>query len=375
MKLQKSRKKLRVGLLLLLMGGLASWAGEAQTKKTVPPSVTTEELVWPLPPATPRVRWVAQIADFSDVRGRVQKKRSWVDRIAGDRRLDEPVVRLQRPYGIAVDSQGRIYVADGYLRAVFLFDLAQHRIETRGGAGRANLALPVGVALDAQDRLFVSDSFKHSITCFAPDGKVLTQFGNDELERPSGIAIDRKRQRLYVADAKAHRIAVFHTETFAFERYIGSPSTPGVGEPGRFAAPTNVAVDPQGNLYVADTWNHRVQVLDRRGRFLRAFGTHGTAPGSFVRPKGIAVDSQGHVYVADAEFNNFQIFTSEGQPLLAVGRLGADRGEFTLIAGLFIDAQDRVYTTEQEGGRVQIFQYLPQAPAANPKEVDQTKNQ
>ena len=359
--------------LLVLAGTVVHSSAQKAAKQASPAPVTTEELVWPLQPAAPRVRWVGQIADLSDVRGKTQKKRSWIDRVAGDKQVDEPVVQLRRPYGLAVDSQGRIYVADGYLRAVFVFDLAQHRIETRGGSGRANLALPVGVALDEQDRLFVSDAFNHSVICFAPDGKVLAQFGNDELERPGGIAIDRKRQLLYVADAKAHRIAAFNIKTFAFERHVGSPSTPGVGEPGRFAAPTNVAVDPQGNLYVADTWNHRIQVFDRRGRFVRAFGSHGTRPGSFVRPKGIALDSQGHIYVADAEFNNFQIFTPEGQPLLAVGRLGSDRREFTLIAGLFIDSQDRIYTTEQEGGRVQIFQFLPQTPAANPKEANQTK--
>lgn len=356
--------------LLLSCFPLVSQA-QGQIRKTR--AAIEEELVWPLPPAAPRIRWINQIADFNDVRGRTQKKRSWIDRVAGDKSVDEPVVRLQRPYGIAVDSHGRIYVADGYLRAVFVFDLNSRQLATRGGSGRAVFGLPVGVALDERDRVFVSDSLNHTITCFAPDGKVLAQFGHDELGRPGGVAVDRKRQRLYVADAKAHRVAVFNSETFALERYVGSPSTPGVGEPGRFSAPTNVAVDPQGNLYVTDTWNHRVQIFDRRGRFLRAFGVHGTRPGSFVRPKGIALDSQGHIYVADAEFNNVQIFTPEGQPLLSVGRLGSGRGEFTLIAGIFIDAQDRIYTTEQEGGRVQIFQFLSQPPAANPKEVSQLR--
>jgi len=111
-------------------------------------------------------------------------------------------------------------------------------------------------------------------------------------------------------------------------------------------------------------------IFDRRGRFLRAFGSHGTRPGNFVRPKGIAVDSEGHVYVVDAEFNNFQVFTPEGQPLLAVGSLGFGPGQFTLIAGIFIDSQDRIYTTEQEGGRVQIFQYLRQPDSIARKEVN-----
>ncbi|MEK7787196.1 MAG: SMP-30/gluconolactonase/LRE family protein [Chloroflexota bacterium] len=349
-------------------------AGQAQKKAQTTVAGTTAELVWPLPPAPPRVRWVGQVTDLDEVKGKTKKKRSWIDRVAGAKATDEPDERLGRPYGIAGDSQGRLYVADGFQRQVFVLDLIQRRVEVRGSAGQASLALPVGVALDEKDRLFVSDSFQRSITCFDPSGRVLSQFGQDQLERPGGIAIDRQRQRLYVADAKAHRVAVFNTESFTFERYVGSPSTPGVAEPGRFSAPTNVAVDAQGNLYVADTWNHRVQVFDRRGRLLRAFGTHGTRPGSFVRPKGIAVDSEGHVYVADAEFNNFQIFTPDGVPLLAVGNLGNGPGQFTLIAGLYIDSQNRIYTTEQEGGRVQIFQYLSQPNAAAGKEAEQPKN-
>lgn len=337
-------------------------ASEEKAKARSPAGGDEEhELVWPLPPSPPRVRWLGQITDLTALKGKKKKKRSWIERIAGVRPPEEQEARLLRPYGIAVDSQGRIYVADGFQRAVFVLDRARGRVELRGASGRGRLALPIGVALDENDRLFVSDSYFHAITCFDPKGRLLARFGGPELGRPGGMAIDRKRHRLYVADAKAHRVAVFNTETFAFERYIGGPSTPGMAEPGRFAAPTNVAVDGQGNLYVTDTWNHRVQIFDRRGRFLRAFGSHGTRPGDFVRPKGIALDSEGHVYVVDAEFNNFQIFTPEGQPLLAVGSLGREPGQFILIAGIFIDDEDRIYTTEQEGGRVQIFQYLPQA--------------
>ncbi len=360
-------------MLLLLVVSPAPGVQAEKDRKPAQPSAGARELVWPLPPAAPRVRWVGQIIDLDEVKGKAKKKWSWIDRIAGAKPVEEAQTRLLRPYGIAVDSRGRIYVADGYQRKVYVLDRAQRRVEERGGSVRASLALPVGVALDEEDRLFVSDAFDHAITCFDPAGSALAQFGQDQLQRPGGIAIDRKRQRLYVADAKAHRVAVFNTKTFAFERFVGSPSTPGVGELGRFAAPTNVAVDPLGNVYVTDTWNHRVQIFDRRGRFLRAFGSHGTGPGQFVRPKGIALDSEGHIYVADAEFNNFQIFTPEGQPLLAVGNLGAEPGQFILIAGLYIDSKDRIYTTEQEGGRVQIFQYLSQPHAAAQKEVSRTK--
>ena len=88
------------------------------------------------------------------------------------------------------------------------------------------------------------------LLCFDPQGQVVAQFGREKLQRAAGMAIDLERRRLYVADAKAHRIAVFNPDNYAFERYIGEPSTPGAREPGKFAAPTNVAVDRHGTLYV-----------------------------------------------------------------------------------------------------------------------------
>ncbi|MBI5086087.1 MAG: 6-bladed beta-propeller [Acidobacteria bacterium] len=197
--------------------------------------------------------------------------------------------------------------------------------------------------------------------------------GINELGRPAGIAIDKKRHLLYAADVKNNRIAVFDIGNLTFLRFLGGPVSQGGREPGRFLSPTNVAVDGEGKLYVTDTFNHRIQIFDAAGKFVRAFGSHGVRPGQFVRPKGIAVDSQGHIYVADAEFNNFQVFSPTGQILMAVGSLGEQPGEFSLIAGLHIDAEDRVFTTEQYGGRVQVFKYLASPPGAVGKEVAASK--
>ena len=352
------RSFIRATLILALLAPPAVTAdnpGDRPKKKGKPAPVA--ELVWPVPPDAPRIRWLGQINDLDEVKGKA-KKHNWMERLAGPQGPGDPRSVLERPYGIAVDSRGRIYVADGAQRAVFILDQVNKRVEVRRGTMRAPLALPIGVALDEQDRLFVSDSFLHQILCFDAAGRQLGQFGHKELERAAGLALDRDRHRLYAADAKAHRIAVFNTASFAFERYIGGPNRPGGNEPGQFAIPSNVAVDRQGNLYVTDSFNFRIQIFDSNGKFVRAFGGHGDRAGNFARPKGIAVDSEGHIYVADAEFNNFQIFSAMGESLLAVGSLGAEPGRFTLIAGLCIDANDRILTTEQEGGRVQMFQYL-----------------
>jgi DNA-binding beta-propeller fold protein YncE len=310
---------------------------------------------------------------MAKIRDQAAKKSGWLDKVTGTKTPDEKF-ELVKPYGITTDKRGRIYVADTELKFVFVIDPVNKTVEKREGTTRAPLSLPVGVAIDSEQRLFVSDAELHWIVCFNENGKPLASFGAGQLQRPGGIAIDRDHNRLYVADAKAARIAVFDSSSFQFLNYIGGPGKPPQRENGKLFGPTNVAVDRQGNIYVADTMNFRIQVFDLSGKFIRAFGAQGDRPGEFIRPKGIAVDSEGHVYVADAEFNNFQILMPDGQPLLSVGVLGTDPGQFGLIAGLHIDEKDQIYTSEMFYGRLQVFQYISQPASGERKEVKRASN-
>ena len=329
-------------------------AGKNDPKQVAPPA---EPLVWPLPPDPPRVRWIAEYRDMAKIKARQTKKFNWIDKLSGNRAPDE-TLELKKPYGITTDKRGRIYIADTERQVVFVIDPKNKILERREGSSRAPMVLPVGLAIDAEERLFVSDAALHTVTCFNRAGVPVGRFGTTALARPGGIALDRERHRLYVADAKDNRLAVFDSVTFQFVAYIGGPGKPGQHPNGTFSGPTNVALDHQGNLYVADTGNYRIQVFDPTGKFVRLFGIQGDSPGEFIRPKGIALDSDGHVYVADAEFNNFQVFSPQGRPLLAVGVLGQKPGQFALIAGLHIDSENQIYTTEMFQGRVQVFQYL-----------------
>ncbi len=355
-------------LCVPLSGAQTKASGKKDTQKATPPAPQPSELIWPLPPDLPRVRWLAEYTDMAKVRNPAAKKRAWLDRVTGTKAPEEKE-ELRKPYGITTDSRGRIYTADTQLKVVFVIDPAAKVVERREGTSRAPMVMPAGVAVDSEDRLFVSDAQLHSITCFSPAGEAIARFGMDSLGRPGGIAIDNQRNRLYVADAKESRIAVFDTRALRFLSFFGTPGKPGKPEKGSLASPTNLAVDRQGNIYVADTLDYRVEIFDALGKFVRAFGAQGDRPGEFIRPKGIAVDSEGHVYVADAEFNNFQVLSPEGQPLLAVGVLGSAPGEFALIAGLHIDSRDRIYTTEMYVGRIQVFQYISQPASAERKGV------
>ena len=355
-----------------LLSGSLAFAGKKKKETKPEATVDTSNLVWPKPPQPARIKWEKQLMGEIEAKGlanAVPRKKGWMDRLAGvTLPSEEPHYQLQRPWGVAIDSFGRVFVADTGARQVFVFDVEKKTFGLRGNKAPAEIGVPMSVAVDSQDRLYVSDGALHRINCFDADGRLLAVFGEDKLSRPVGLAIDNDRQVLYVADPPAGKIAVFNLENREFVRTIGKQFKGEEPPEGTFNNPTNVAVDPDGMLYVVDTFNDRIQVFDPEGNFLHTFGELGSVgPGKFMRPKGIAIDGDGHVYVTDAQFNVVQIFDRDGKPLLLFGRLGREPGQFTLVSGIAVDANNRVVVADQAPGRIQLFRYFTDREVAKAK--------
>ena len=260
--------------------------------------------------------------------------------------------RLRQPHGITVDSAGRVYVADVAARGVHVFDPEQGRYRFLTVTGHRGFRSPVGVALDGAGNVYVSDSELGEVVVLGANGRERRRI-KAGLERPAGLAYDRRRGLLYVADSKAHRIAVFDSVGTLHLAFGGR----GSGE-GEFNFPTNVVVAPDGTVLVTDALNFRIQAFSADGRYLRQFGHNGDAVGDLARPKGIALDSEGHVYVVEGLYDVVNVFDSTGRLLLSFGSAGHGRGEFWLATGIAIDRQDRVYVSDSYNGRVQVLQYL-----------------
>ena len=306
-------------------------------------------LVWPLPPDTPRIRYIGELHGSANY---AKKKGRWRKFLVGTEQ--ETGLSLKKPYGVVTDSRGRMFVSDTGLGAVLVFDEREKEVRALGNNGRVRLVTPIGLALDERERLFVSDVDLDQVFCFNIDEEVVLALGRVEgMKNPAGIAIDKQRHRLYVADSHLHQILVYSTDGRFLERW----GARGTGE-AEFNFPTNIAVDHNGLVYVVDTGNFRVKILSPEGALVGQFGEVGDSPGSFHRPKGIALDGDGHVYVTDAAFNNFQIFDSGGQLLLFVGSAGQAAGDFWLPAGIHIDGRNRIYVVDQINRRVQVFDYL-----------------
>ena len=340
--------------LLLLIAGRPALEAQGSGKKGKRAAAAPETLVWPLPPEPPRIRYVMTYHGADDFD--TKKPSRWKTLLLGP---DESSLRrpetMIKPYGIAVAPDGRVFVTDTAARRVFAFDPELRKVAFIGEQGNGRLTKPIGVAVDEQGRVFVADATLGRVFAYSPDGSLALAIGHEgEFKNPSGLAIDRLNKRLYVADASKHQIGCYSTLDGTPVRTIGQRGT----GPGQFNFPTNLFVDRDGRLYVADTLNFRMQIFDAGGGFVGTFGEQGDTPGTLNRPKGVGVDSEGHIYVADTSFNNFQVFDANGQLLLVVGGGGSGPGEFLLPAGLYIDSRDRIYVADQGNSRVQVFQYL-----------------
>jgi DNA-binding beta-propeller fold protein YncE len=321
-------------ILVVMLSALAFLSCAAVPVEDIP------ELYWPMPPQKPKIKFLDLILGSLDVTG--VRAGKFENVLFGT----EKDIKLIKPSYIAVNNNV-VFVTDG--KYVHMYDFNE---KTYGVVGRGNIIHATGIAVTSDGTLYVGDSGRKVVYIFERGASKVRALKGKFIS-PGGIAVDENNGRVYVVDAKRHNVGVYTLEgEFIYE--IGKRG----GKSGKFNFPYDVAVDNEGRIYVLDSGNFRVQIFDPEGNFINKFGAVGTAPGHFSRPKGIALDSEGHIYVVDAAFGNYQIFNDKGAVFLAVGASGKDPGMFLLPFGIDIDENDRVYVVDQMNMRIQVFQYI-----------------
>lgn len=178
--------------------------------------------------------------------------------------------------------------------------------------------------------------------------------GSTPVAGPRGVATDGSGN-VYVADSLNHRIAVYDKTG----RFLRAWGTVGTG-PGQFSSnqsPLGVAVSGNGMVYVADTWNQRIEVFSETGKLLRQWGggAIGTKPGQFYGPRSVAVASSGNVYVADTGNRRIQIFSPTGKYISSFGSTGTGQGQFDEPSSVALDSRGNVYVADFWNQRIQVF--------------------
>ena len=248
------------------------------------------------------------------------------------------------PTRIAVGADGKTYVSDAQVGAVFVLDA---RLRTVGQL--KGLKAPLGVAVDVSGRIYVGSDSRDCVDVYSPGGERLATIGEGLLQMPNDLAID-EAGNLYVVDSRANAVVVFDPDGKLL-RTIGA---------GQLAFPSAIAI-ADGEVFVADQGHFQVQVFDTNGIHQRSFGAAVEAftnewQGRFVKLQGLAVDSQGRLHAVDSYQNNVQILDARtGAYLDSYAMSAAGEGTLTLPLDIALNAAGDALVANAESRRVESF--------------------
>ena len=263
------------------------------------------------------------------------------------------ITGLNQPWGVAVSDDGHVIVTEYSGDCVTILDNEGKKVKSLRGksrSGNVEFSNPRGVAITPDNFILVSDNYRiQKISMDGRDRIASRGSGNT----PDGIAISPITGQVYIADWYNHRIQVLNPD-LTFSRSFGSKGS-GIG---RFHYPHDVAIDSQGLVYVADTNNHRIQKFTADRKFVAQLGSKGSGPGQLEYPYGITIDTAGTglVYVSEDGNHRVSVFTSDGVFVSSFGREGSIINRFNRPRGLTFDKEGFLCVCDSENNRLVIYE-------------------
>jgi len=260
--------------------------------------------------------------------------------------------RLQKPRAMAIDRQDHVYIVDMTARIqVFTTDgqLLRHWQTPASELGK-----PSGLSIGRDGNLLVADTHYARVLVYSPEGELLQTVGGVSGSRPGEFgfvtdAVQDVEGNFYVSEYGDYdRVQKISPDGQFISQWGGHGA-----EPGQFRRPQNLAVDAQGNIWVADACNHRIQAFDTDGNLLKVWGTEGSGPGQLRYPYDLEFDDQGRLWVIEFGNHRVQVFSPDGQSLGCYGTHGRRRGQFHNPWALALDSNDTVYVLDTYNHRVQ----------------------
>ena len=261
------------------------------------------------------------------------------------------ITEINQPCGVAINSKGNIIVVETGGCCISIYS---PRVKIKsfgsGGSGPGQFNEPAGVTVDDEDNILVADSGNNRIQKFTSDGKFLAAADNLGLNNPTGVAIHPRSKKLFVSDTGNNCIKILNPD-LTFSSSFGSP---GYGD-GELNSPYDVAFDSTGKVYVADFWNNRIQVFTAEGRYLTQFKSKGSGKGELFGPISINIDSEDVLYVTEYGYDRISVFKCDGQFLRQFGSSGSALGQFDGPFGVVLDKDGNIYVSDSCNNRVQSF--------------------
>lgn len=275
------------------------------------------------------------------------------------------------PQHIAFGSDGKLYVINGSRNQIDILDSAGEHLDSLGQAGEGPGEfrfqppdIPYfgfgDLAFASDGRLFVTDTYNNRVQIFDSELNFLAEIGADPNERgmllaPTGIALDEANNRFFVASNAGGAVNVYDMNGEFIERW-GADGPGGVF----FNQPTDVEVAPDGSVYVVEFGRSRIHHLTADGMPQAVIGGNGLEPGYLAEPRGIALDAEGNLYVA--EYNTLgyggtrvQVFSPEGE---VIGLIAGPTttAEFLAPSAVSIAPDGTVYISDEQDRIIYRFQ-------------------
>ena len=276
---------------------------------------------------------------------------------------------FQAPRAIAIAPDGTLYVADSRNHRIQHLTTSGEVLQawgtyadaTKGDAPGGTFNEPWGVAVDSQGNVYVADTWNYRIQKFTTDGQFIKMWGSfgqaestEGMYGPRALAFDAN-DHLYVTDTGNKRILIFNTEG----QYLSQFGTVGM-DSGQFDEPVGIGIGPNGEVVVADTWNQRIQVFtpDASGLIFtptRSWEVYGWFSNSLENKPYLAVDKQGNVFVTDPEGIRVLMFDMTGKFITGWGDYASDAEGFSLPVGVAVDAQGGIWVTDAGANRLVYY--------------------
>ena len=257
---------------------------------------------------------------------------------------------LNRPHAVVVSKNGEMVVAESVCHCVTILNKDGKHVRSFGTKGTAvQFSYPCGVAISQDGHILVTDENQLQKLTF--DGQYVNSVGSSNkkgyprFNTPSGIAVHPTTGHIYIADTGNHRIQVLNDD-FTFNRTFGKKGS----APEQFNSPRDVAFDDEGYLYVVDTDNHCIKKFTSTGQYISKFSSKRYIP-SYA---SIAVDNN-FVYVSECDNHCVSIYDIYGCFVHCFGKFGREEGEFNMPYGVTVDSLGNLYVCDIGNGRLVVL--------------------
>ena len=261
---------------------------------------------------------------------------------------------INHPCHVAFATTGDMVVCEWNANTMRVYDRSHRHLRSFGRRGQreSRLEEPLGVTVSPDNEIFVAAC--HCVKKFTLEGRFLASVGSEgsgplQFHTPFAIAYNTTNDRVYVCDTVNNRITILNPD-LTLHGSFGNKGR----EPGQLNMPEGIAVNSRGNILVADHLNNRVQIFDANGALLSSL-TQSDSGKKLQGPISVAVSPQDRVFVVENYSNRVTLFDERGRFIKSFGNRGSADGEFDDPYAVAVDANGLVYVSDTKNDRIQVF--------------------